>query len=159
MTVKLLCAGVIVVACSAIGIRLSNSLAMRVRSLGGFLSATDKIENSISTVRMPLEEIYADLSKTKGKMGQFFLKITPGCDWKKHLEIFPELTAQDKMIIVNMSEKLGEFESERQLKELEFAKNSLEEALSGAKTDMTSNSKVYRSMSFFAGIVIAILLV
>lgn len=159
MTVKILCAALIVITCSMVGMKLSNLMAMRVRSLGGFLSAVAKMENAISAVRMPLEEIYAELSGEKGKMGEFFSKLSPGSNWKKHLTMFPELTAQDKVIITNLSEKLGEFDSERQLNELKYAENLLEEALVNAKADMSANARVYRSMSFFTGVVIAILLV
>ena len=158
MTVKILCGIVIVAACSMVGMKLSNSMAMRVRCLGGFLTAVAKMENAIAAVRMPLEEIYTELSGIKGKVGDFFSRLSPGCDWKKHLNLFPELTAQDKAIIINLSEKLGELESERQLKELKYAEGLLEEALAAAKADMSANARVYRSMSFFAGVVIAILL-
>ncbi|MBR5586625.1 MAG: stage III sporulation protein AB [Clostridia bacterium] len=159
MTVKILCGIVIVIACSTVGMKISNMMVQRVRSLGGFLSALAKMEGSIETVLMPLDEIYRELSGMKGKVGEFFSKLSPGCDWKKHLSFFPELTEQDKAIIVNMSEKLGEFESERQLKEIRLAQNLLEQALSGAKEEVAMNAKVYRSMSFFAGVVIAILLI
>lgn len=159
MIIKISCAAAIILSCSYIGMKLSNSLSLRVRRLTEVLSAIGQIESCVSTVRMPLAEIYQNLSQTKGPVGEFFSKVKPGLNWKKHIDILTGLTPQDKTLILNLSEKMGSFELQRQLDELGLAKKLLTAALSQARTDMAENSKVYRAMSFFTGVVIAILLI
>lgn len=159
MTVKIFCAIAIIFSCSYIGIKLSDCMHKRVRSLTEILSAIGHIESCISTVRMPLAEIYIDLSETKGRVGELFSKVTPGTSWKEHLDILSGLCEKDKELIAGLSEKLGSFESERQLDEIRLVKNILNESLLAAKKDVAENSRTYRAMSFFTGVVIAILLI
>ncbi len=131
----------------------------RVRSLSAILAAIGHIESCIGTIRMPLGEIYDSLSEKNGVIGDFFSKLSPGERWDKHIDVFDGLLPQDKTAILNLSEKLGAYESERQLDEIKLTKNLLNDALSKAKKDVAENSRVYRTMSFFAGVVIAVLLV
>lgn len=159
MIIKIFCALTIILSCSYIGIKLSGSLSQRVRTLSGILSAVSKIESCISTVRMPLNEIYSTLALKEGPVGEFFSKVSPGSDWKKHIHLLPGLTSQDKSLIIGLSEKLGSFETERQLDELRLAQSLLHSAYTQAKSDVADNSRVYRAMSFFTGVVIAILLI
>lgn len=123
------------------------------------LGAINKMENCISAVRMPLGEIYEELSTEKGAIGEFFSKVKTGEGWKKHLDALPGVTNGDKKILTDLSENLGNFETERQLGELKLTQNLLMSALNQAKTDMADNSKVYRAMSFFTGVIIAVLLI
>lgn len=159
MTIKIICAALIVVSCSYVGVKMSNLLRMRVRALTEMLAAVGHIESFISTVRMPLSEIYHTLAGSRGNVGKFFSGLIPGESWAKRLDEMPGLSPQDKEILTEFSEKLGSFSSERQLDELKLSKTRLEAALSQAKIDMADNSRIYRSMSFFAGVVIAILLI
>ena len=150
---------VIVISCSYVGIKMSNLLRVRVRTLNEMLAAVGHIESYISTVRMPLSEIYGILAGTKGNIGEFFDGLVPGESWKKRLEKLSGLSPQDKQMLTEFSEKLGASGSESQLDELRLSKTRLEAALLQAKTDMNENSRIYRSMSFFAGVVIAVLLI
>ncbi len=159
MTVKIICAAVIVISCSYVGVKLAGALRLRVRMLTDMVAAVEQIESCIGTVRMPLSEIYATLSMTKGAAGEFFSKVKPGESWKKQLDILTGLTSRDKALLLDLSNKLGAYETERQLDEIRLAKVMLTDALSQAKSDMLENSKVYRAMSFFTGVVIAILLI
>ena len=159
MTVKIICAAVIILSCSYIGIRLSDTLHKRVRSLAAVSAAVGHIESCISTVRMPLSEIYGELAKKNGMVGEFFSKIRPGESWEKYIDIFTGLNLQDKAIICELSEKLGAYESERQLDEIALAGKLLTEALDAAKNDVAENARTYRAMSFFTGVVTAVLLI
>lgn len=159
MTVKIICALTIILSCSYIGLRLSDAMHKRVRSLTMILAAVGHIEACISAVRMPLAEIYSDLAKKSGMTGEFFSKAVPGESWEKHLDILAGLSPQDKTVICDLSEKLGTYETERQLDEIKLAENLLSDALLKAKKDVAENSKVYRAMSFFTGVVIAVLLI
>lgn len=159
MTVKLFCALTIILSCSFIGMRLSNALFLRVRTLSGMLGAINKMGNQISAVRMPLNEIYDELSKEKGAVGEFFSKVKTGQNWKKQLDILPGITSTDKRIFIGLSENLGEFEVERQLGQIKLTEELVASALKQAKTDMAERAKVYRAMSFFTGVVIAVLLI
>ena len=149
----------IVISCSYVGIKMSNFMRLRVRALTDMLAAVGHIESFISTVRMPLSEIYGNLAGTKGNVGRFFTGLVPGESWDKRLDELPGLLQKDKEMLAEISEKLGSFSSERQLDELKLSKSKLEAALLQAKTDMNENSRIYRSMSFFTGVVIAILLI
>ena len=159
MIVRIICAAIIILSCSLIGIRLSDSLHIRVRRLSALLAAIGHIESCIETIRMPLNEIYETLAEKNGMVGEFFSKIVPGENWNKHIDIFDGLSPQDKTIICGLSEKLGAYESERQLDEIKLTKCMLNDELSKAKKDVAENSRVYRSMCFFTGVVIAVLLV
>ena len=159
MIVRIICAAIIILSCSLIGIRLSNCMHKRVRSLSALLAAVGHIESCIGTIRMPLKEIYEMLPEKNGMVGEFFSKIVPGENWNKHIDIFDGLSPQDKTLICGLSKKLGTYESERQLDEIRLTKSMLSDALSKAKKDVAENSRVYRSMSFFTGVVIAVLLV
>ena len=159
MTVRILCAAAIILSCSYIGVKLSDSMRKRARSLTEILSVVGHIESCISTVRMPLTEIYQNLSQTKGRVGEFFSGLNPGESWNGRIDMFGGLTVQDKKLICGLSDKLGAYESTRQLDEIKMTKNLLDDELIKAKKDVAENSKTYRAMSFFAGVVIAILLV
>lgn len=159
MTVKIICAVLIILSCSFIGIRVSDSMHKRVRSLSAILAAIGHIESCIGTIRMPLSEIYETLAEKNGVIGEFFSKLSPGENWNKQIDIFDGLSPQDKTIICGLSQKLGAFETERQLDDIRLTKSMLGEALSKAKKDVAENSKVYRTMSFFTGVVIAVLLI
>lgn len=159
MTIKIICAAVIVISCSYVGIKMTNFMRTRVKALTEMLAAIGHIESCISAVRMPLSEIYQTLSQARGNVGEFFRGIIPGESWGKRLEGISGLAPQDKVMLTEFSQKLGSFESERQLDEIRLVKSRLNEMLSQAKKDMTENSAIYRSMSFFTGVVIAILLI
>ena len=159
MIVKVICGAIIILSCSLIGIRLSESMHKRVRSISALLAAIGHIESCIRTVRMPLTEIYKTLSEKNGVIGEFFSKVVPGESWNKHIDVFSGLSPQDKTIICNLSEKLGAYETDRQLDEIGLTKKVLSDALEKAKKDVAENSRVYRSMSFFTGVVIAVLLI
>lgn len=159
MAIKIICSAVIIISCSYIGLKMSNFMRMRVRTLTEMLAAVGHIESCISTVRMPLSEIYRTLASSKGNVGKFFSELIPGESWEKRLDELPGLSSQDKEMLIDFSKKLGSFESERQLDELKLSKSRLTTALGQAKNDMTENSRIYRSISFFAGVVIAILLI
>lgn len=159
MIIRISCAAIIIISCSYVGMKISNSLAGRVRTLGAILAAMAEIKSCIASVRMPLEEIYASLGQVKGPVGEFFLKISPGCDWGKHIHILPELTGRDKSVILRMSRKLGVSPAEQQIEEIGLAESLIEQSLAQAKIDMAQNARVYRAMSFFTGVVIAILLI
>ena len=158
MTIKILSAVAIVISCSFVGMRMANSLRLRVRMLTDMLAAVGQIESCIAAVRMPLTEIYDKLSKSKGIAGEFFSKVTPGISWKSQMGILSGLSVRDKAILIDLSEKLGAYETEREIDELKLTQNFLREELDKARTEMLENSKIYRSMSFFTGVVIAILL-
>ena len=138
---------------------MSNLLRLRVRALTDMLAAVGHIESYISTVRMPLNEIYGTLARAKGNVGKFFSGLSPGESWEKRLDELNGLTPQDKEMLTEFSEKLGGSCSEEQLDEIKLSKSRLEANLLQAKTELNENSRVYRSMSFFAGVVIAILLI
>ncbi|MBR6523682.1 MAG: stage III sporulation protein AB [Clostridia bacterium] len=159
MTIKIICAAVIVISCSYVGVKMSNLMRMRVRVLTDMLAAVGHIESFISTVRMPLSEIYRTLAESKGNVGEFFSGLTAGESWAKRLEKLTGLSPQDKEMLAEFSVKLGSYDSERQLDEIRLSKSRLEANLLQAKTDLNENSRIYRSMSFFAGVVIAILLI
>ena len=159
MTVKILCAAAIILSCSYIGIKLSDFMHKRVRSLTEILSVVGHIESCISTIKMPLAEIYQTLAQTKGRIGEFFSGLKAGENWNGRIDIFTGLTVQDKKLICDLSDKLGAYESSRQIDEIKMTKSLLSDQLINAKKDVADNSKTYRAMSFFAGVVIAILLV
>ncbi len=159
MIIKLISVATIIFSCSYVGIKLSSALRLRIKLLGEMSAALSTIESYISTVKMPLNEIFQALSGIKGQTGEFFKSLVPGTSWKDQMSILNGLTAEDKKLLVKMSETLGSMDVAHQTKQISLTKNILDKTLSEAKTDLVTNSKVYRVMSFFVGVIISVLII
>lgn len=157
--VKLICAIIIIISCSYVGMKMSGELSGRVKNLKDILWIVGKIEGYITALKMPAQEIYQSFAEEKGSIGQMFKSINEGNSFEKELNLFSSLTEGDRKIALDFFNSIGSFDYERQLDQAMLTQELLREQLNLAKTDFSDNSKVYRAMSFFTGVVIAILLI
>ncbi len=163
MLIKLLGGLIIVGACCFVGFEMSKELSGRVHILKEFITVLEKMHSLISYGKMPLSQLYAEISEDETIVGRFFKNIEwtgePSGEWKKELKKLPYITKSDIRVLQMLADNLGKTDSENQLRDIKLAINDLNSALSQAKEIETRDSKMYKSMSFFAGIAVAILLI
>jgi len=163
---KILGSLVIIGACSFVGHQISNELRGRVKTLEGWQCALLQIENYICFTKMPLAEIYKQQSTIKGEVGDFFKKllqydvqrVDTKALWNKEIEKIPYMTKEDKDILLMLAENLGTSITETQVNTIELIKKNIEQNLFEAKENEKRDAKMYKTISFFTGVGIAILL-
>ncbi len=165
MLVKILGALAIVVSCSMVGFELSSQLTKRVKILELWEEALRKMQSYIEYAKMPLYEIYENLAGDETAVAQFFKTLTErrgestSKSWKKTLAQANYITKKDKEILQNLAGSLGVGDYETQLKDIDFTLKNIRGAIEQAQAISLRDAKLYRSISFFAGVTIAILLV
>lgn len=82
--------------------------------------------------------------------------------WKDKVDNIPRhlsLTEADKKLLYEFGTQLGKTDVDGQLKHLELCKISFAKQLSFAEEAIKQKSKLYKSMGFFAGAAIALLMI
>lgn len=167
MLIKIIGSVIIVTACTFVGVELSKELMGRVKVLEEWLHALMQIQNYICYTKMPLADIYEQLEKSEGEVSGFFARVRQNLDlerstgalWKLELEGVHYLSKEDKEILSQLSETLGQSDSESQVSQIELTQNRLVQNLCDAKERAKRDAKMYRALSFFTGVGIAILLI
>ncbi len=163
MLIKVLGGLVIVVACCCVGFEMSKELSGRVRVLGEMAAALEKMHSLISYSKTPLTELYAELAGDDSMAQRFFMSVEwsepPRSGWKKAIKQLPYITKSDAQILQRLADNLGRSDSENQLSDIKFAEAEINAALGQAKALEARDSRMYKSVSFFAGIGIAVLLI
>ena len=165
MPVRIAGAVAIVASCTMLGFEFSSHLIKRVQILGVWQQVLLRMSGLIEFAKTPLYEIYETFAAEKGEVGLFFSSLlksigeeTLKC-WKKNMSKMKWLSKKDEEILINLAKGLGKGDTDTQLKDIGFAYESISAALIQAKTECTRDSKLYRSISFFAGVTVAILLI
>ncbi|MBR2878904.1 MAG: stage III sporulation protein AB [Clostridia bacterium] len=165
MPVKIAGAIAIIASCTMLGFELSSHLIKRVRILEAWQQVLLRMSGLIRYAKTPLYEIYETFSSEKGEIGEFFTALrkcrgeTALNSWKKNIGEMKWLAKTDMEILVNMAKGLGEGDVDEQIKDIEFAYDGITSALDKAKEISARDAKMYRSISFFAGVTVAILLI
>ncbi len=163
MLIKILGAFVIIGACSCVGYEMSRELSGRVNVLTDMIRALEKISSLISYSKTPLSEIYDEMADDESYSKTFFdavdKALPPGEGWKEGIKALPYITKGDRRVLQTLADNLGRSDCTEQLKTLAIATESLKNALCDAKKEEDKNSRVYKSLSFFTGVGIAVLLV
>ncbi|MBR2472307.1 MAG: stage III sporulation protein AB [Clostridia bacterium] len=165
MPVKIAGAVAIIASCTMLGFELSSHLIKRVQILGVWQQVLQRMNGLIGYAKTPLYEIYETFATEEGEVGMFFSSLLKcgGEDtlksWKKNMGKMKWLSKKDEEILINLAKGLGKGDADTQIKDIEFAYDGISAALIQAKTICTRDSKMYRSISFFAGVTVAILLI
>ena len=162
MLIKFIGSMVIVGTCFAVGYEISKELTGRVRILGDVITSLEKMHSLISYTKAPLAEIYAELADSGGVVGNFFLSINwtlpPSESWRANMKFLPYITKDDKKILCRLADTLGRCDCEMQLKDIRVAIMNLESARRQAQAIEARDGGVCKSLSLFAGIGIAVML-
>ncbi len=165
MPVKIVGMIAIVASCTMLGFELSSHLIKRVHVLEVWQQVLRRMSGLVEYAKTPLYEMYENFSLEKNEVGAFFSSLLKcgGEDtlksWKKNMGEMRWLSKSDMEILLNLAKGLGKGDTDTQIKDIEFALSGIGAALSKAKEISGRDAKMYRSISFFAGITIAILLV
>lgn len=165
MPVKIVGMIAIVTSCTMLGFELSSHLIKRVHVLEVWQRVLRRMSGLVEYAKTPLYEMYEAFASEKNEVGMFFSSVLKcgGEDtlksWKKNMGEMRWLSKSDMEILINLAKGLGKGDTDTQLKEIEFALTGITSALEGAKEIAARDAKMYRSISFFAGITVAILLV
>ena len=165
MPVKILGAIAIIASCTMLGFELSSHLIKRVRVLETWQQVLRRMSGLIEYAKTPLYEMYEIFAAEKGEVGLFFSSLlkcsgeSTEKSWKKSMSEMKGLSKTDSDILMNLAKGLGQGDTDTQLKDIEFALVGIGTALEQAKAVSIRDAKMYRSISFFAGVTVAILLI
>ena len=161
MFIKVIGFLIIVGTCSLVGLEISKELSGRVRVLSNWVGTVSSMQGSIERLKMPLDEIYAEFVSRGGLLSDFFSKVIGGDEkaWKREVCRIKYLNKKDIVLLSKLGSGLGGLVKDEQIKFLQYIKGQLEENLAEAKGADTNDGKMYKSVSFFAGIGLAVLLV
>lgn len=161
MFIKIIGFLIIVATCSLVGLEISKEISGRVRVLSNWVGAVSSMQGSIERLNMPLDEIYSEFASRGGILSEFFSKVIGGDEkvWKQEIYRIKYLSKKDTALLGKLGSGLGGLVSEEQIKFLQYIKVQLEENLAEAKKTEANDGKMYKSVSFFAGVGLAVLLV
>lgn len=165
MPVKIMGMIAIVASCTMLGFEISSHLIKRVRLLEVWQQVLRRMSGLVEYAKTPLYEMYETFALEKNEVGMFFSSLLKcsGEDtlksWKNNMGEMRWLSKSDMDILLNLAKGFGKGDLDTQLKDIEFALAGITSALEGAKEISRRDAKMYRSISFFAGITVAILLV
>ena len=148
-----------------LGFELSSHLIKRVHLLEVWQQVLRRMSGLVEYAKTPLNEIYEIFAAEKGEIGLFFSSLLK-CggentlkSWKKNISVMKWLSKTDSEILMNLAKGLGKGDVDTQIKDIEFALAGITSELNQAKEISARDAKMYRSISFFAGVTVAILLV
>ena len=165
MPVKILGALAIIASCTMLGFELSSHLVKRVHTLEIWQQVLLRMTGLIRHAKTPLYEMYEIFAAEKGEVGAFFSSLlkcggeSTDKSWKKNMSEMKWLSVADTEILLNLAKGLGNGDTDTQIKDIEFALDGITSALRQAKEISARDAKMYRSISFFAGVTVAILLI
>lgn len=161
MYIKIIGFLVIVGTCTAAGIEISRELSGRVKLLTEWIGAIKIMQCNIIQFKMPIDEIYKEIVKNGGLLRNFFENMQNGDtkNWQRELSRMKYLVPKDICVLNKLGKGLGEKTEEEQIKFLEYIKNMLEENLKEAAATEKNDGKMYKSVSFFAGVGLAVMLI
>ncbi len=161
MLIKIIGFFVIVGTCTAAGLEISKELSGRVKILLEWIGAVKLMQCNIAQFKMPLDGIYTEIGRNSGMLKEFFEKVR-GADfktWKREICRMKYLSKKDIIILNKLGGGLGEKLSYEQINFLDYIKKLLEENLQEAKLAEKNDGKMYKSLSFFAGVGLAVLFI
>lgn len=169
--IKILGAVLIIMATSLIGFEVSKKLIARPKHIRDLRSALQILEAEIMYGHSPLKEAVLTLAKQipapisilftdfASRLGSANQSVSSA--WKESLEVVrkqSELQQKEIDILLQFGETLGKHDRESQQKQIQLALVHLEREEADAADKQLKYDKMARSLGFFAGLLIAILL-
>ncbi|OCA86346.1 MULTISPECIES: stage III sporulation protein SpoIIIAB [unclassified Bacillus (in: firmicutes)] len=169
--IKILGAVLIVIATSLIGFEVSKKLITRPKHIRDLRAALQILEAEIMYGHSPLKEAVLTLAKQipapvsilfsdfAGRLGSANQSVSAA--WGESLEVVrkqSELQQKEIDILLQFGETLGRHDRESQQKQIQLALVHLEREEADAVDKQVKYDKMARSLGFFAGLLIAILM-
>ena len=158
----------IFIACTYIGLIISNKYKNRVRDLKEFKSILNVINTKIRYTYEPIREIAKDISDmNKTCIGEIFEEFyyelndkTVTDAWNNSIEkLGNNFSKEDKSIIKNFGKMLGKTDLEGQVSQITQASEFLNIQIDKAEKERQKNEKLYKSLGMIIGIAIIIILI
>lgn len=170
MNYKLVGSICVIVACGGAGLMMAMQYVSRIRVFADMIILLNYMENEIQYRRTPLPLLCRQAAEqVSGKLRLVFVNLANELD----AQIAPNvelcmLSVLDKLSIVDvsiratllgLSNNLGKFDAEGQLKALEYARSSCSENLKQLQIGREQRIRGYQTLGLCAGAAIAILFV
>lgn len=159
--------GCMIVIC---GFLFGNHYAVRLKNrctaLQSFIAAVLRIQSTIAFTAAPTGEIFENAARAEDDAGQFFARLIQN----KHLQKCPEkawhkallgcsaLLKEDKEILQQLGQMLGDGDCNAAVNQLALCRTRLEQQLDNARTVASANMKLARSLGVFGGIFVVLVL-
>lgn len=152
----------------SVGVRIAVGLKDRCRYLARFLGALQVFQNEIEFRYTPLPKAFLIMSRSaegeaKGILEDVSLQmeqyrwITPRSAMEQALKKRPEDMVGT--ILLELSDKIGKYDIDAQIREIERAKEQTRQLLSIIEEERKIKSKTYKTLTLCAGLAAAILLI
>lgn len=162
---------IVVLACGGLGIIKSHTYSQRLAELCGMKDMIQMLRTEMSYRKDPLPAVFARISAYKNTaamniLWECSLLMKESLDfrqcWQKAVETACRescLTAEDLAIIEDLGLQLGKSDVQGQTAMFSLADAKLETQIREAAKEKESKGKMYRSLGFSIGIVIAVILI
>lgn len=166
--IKIIVLPLIITICTILGIKKSKNYENREYILREAITLFKGIENEIKYMLMPLPnaiEITRQNLRTslKDVMGAVSTKLLDenleDGQIANEMDKLIELTPYDKQILIQGITNLGQSDVEGQVGVIKLTVNTLENRLEEAIEDKKKNSKLYKTVGFLTGLMIAVIFI
>ncbi len=167
---KILACAAILFSSTALGFLKAADFEKRENILKHLKSDLDFIQNEIAFMLTPIDEIIGKLSRKEGELKIFYKsvyeKILQNTDvpfsqiWlgeTKKLEKVLPLTKSDTDVLSLLGQSFGKSDVDGQISAIKTAFQSLNIQLDSAVSDKNKNSRLFKSLGFYAGILIIVM--
>lgn len=165
LLIKIIGCALLVTATTLIGIKKSQRLYRRRDFINEFLVFLDSLATNI---RYSGDELSVIISKSEDPFGKAVYDSYRKSEgsfferWKKAVMKISDgysLKHDDKQLLCSFGEKLGITDVEGQLKHIELYKGLAKAHLDDSKKDITEKSRLYKTMGFFVGAAVALIVI
>ncbi len=172
MTLKIICAAVVIVGCGYLGILFAARQKLRVRQIEDFLQFLKAVEFNIVFLRLPLTECLGRIAmgsegvlrKILEEAGSYLIKHK-GAGFGEAWDLAVEknkrgiCTGDDVLETLSaFAARFGSGDDEREKNNIAFASAKLQYIRDGFDGRLQSDMKLYRGLGFLSGILVVILL-
>lgn len=159
---KLFGAGLLMLCCTLYGFYRAYGLRLRRGFLVDFIDFLTRLETNIRYFSDDIFKLIR-LSAPSSLSFVFEDKREPFCDyWKSCIKKIPKsykLTKDDIQKLYEFGETLGTTDAQGQIEHIRVYKSVFEQSLKNARKDCDSKSRLYKTLGFFAGAVLALMII
>ena len=156
MKVKTLLSVIVVIAASAVGLSLSSRLTQREMTLRRFQMLLYHGEMKLRCGGETLSNAFSD--NTFGII--FHERVSFTDQWRSFVSGYRnKITRGDADILYGFADGIGEGDLDAQLQRVELYRSLVDECIHDARDAFERKAKLYRTLSFSTGLVIALILI
>lgn len=167
LIVKILIYTFIFLTTSAIGILKAKKYVYRVEELREIKTALNMFRTKLKFTYQPIPEIFKEISeRLNSNIGNIFRIASNNMGsetaqeaWNGAIELNSlNINFEDKSILKNLSNLLGQTDLEGQINQIELTWNFIDEQIIKAEKERQKNEKLFRTLGMTIGLVIVIIL-